>query len=56
MAQGALLFQSVYLLCVGLAMLGVLFIPGKRYWFSIPYTGIGLAFACYSASLVAALV
>ncbi|MES2818951.1 MAG: hypothetical protein V4812_08225 [Pseudomonadota bacterium] len=55
-AQGALLFQSPYLLCVGLAMLGGLFILGKRYWFSVPFIGIGLALACYIASLVAALV
>ena len=47
-----LLFQSPFLLVVGLAMLGGFFALGKVYWFSIPFTGIGISLACYGASIV----
>ena len=47
-----LLFQSPYLLLVGLAMVGGFFVLGKVYWFSIPFTGISISLACYVASIV----
>lgn len=49
------LFQSLFLLTVGLAMLGGLLVLGKVYWFNVPFTGIGIALACYVASTVASL-
>jgi len=52
MAHSQLLFQSPFLLVVGLAMLGGFFMLGKVYWFSIPFTGIGISLACYVASIV----
>ncbi|MBC7995042.1 MAG: hypothetical protein H7Z15_17570 [Rhizobacter sp.] len=46
------LFGSPYLLTVGLVILGGLLAVGKAYWFSIPFRGIALSFACYVAALV----
>ncbi len=54
LVQGELLFQSPYLLFVGLAMLLGLTALGKLYWFSIPFIGIGIALACYCAGLAVA--
>ena len=51
MAHGQLLFQSPFLLVVGLAMLGGLVVLGKVYWFSAPFTGISISLACYVASI-----
>lgn len=48
----ALLFQSTSLLAVGFAMLGGLAVLGKLYWFSIPFRGICISFACYVAAMV----
>jgi sterol desaturase/sphingolipid hydroxylase (fatty acid hydroxylase superfamily) len=53
MAQSQLLFQSPFLLIVGLAMLGGLFALGKIYWFSVPFTGISISLVCYVASIAA---
>jgi hypothetical protein len=50
--QSALLFQSAFLLGVGLAMLGGLAVLGKLYWFSVPYIGICISLACYVAAIV----
>ncbi|MGH9369799.1 MAG: LIC_13387 family protein [Thermoanaerobaculia bacterium] len=47
-----LLFQSPYLLLVGLAMVGGFLVLCKVYWFSIPFTGISIALACYAASII----
>jgi hypothetical protein len=44
------LFNSPYLLTVGLAMLGGLLLVARAYWFSIPFRGIALSFACYVAA------
>ena len=49
--QPALLFGSNYLLGLGLAFLGAFWVLGKRYWFSVPYTGIRIATLCYTASV-----
>ena len=55
-AQSQLLFQSPFLLVVGLAMLVGLFALGKIYWFKVPFTGISISLACYVASIVASRV
>lgn len=54
-AHGRLLFQSVFLLAVGLAMLAGLFALGKLYWFSVPFAGIGIALACYVCAILVSL-
>jgi hypothetical protein len=51
LAHGQILFQSPFLLVVGLAMLGGLVVLGKVYWFSAPFTGICISLACYVASI-----
>ena len=55
-AQSQLLFQSPFLLIVGLAMLVGLFALGKIYWFSVPFTGISISLVCYVVSIVASRV
>jgi hypothetical protein len=47
-----LLFQSPFLLVVGLAMVSGFFALGKIYWFRIPFTGFGISLACYVTSIV----
>jgi hypothetical protein len=51
LAHGQLLFQSPFLLVVGLVMLGGFAVLGKVYWFSAPFRGISLSLACYVASI-----
>jgi len=51
LAHDQLLFQSPFLLVVGLAMLGGFGVLCKVYFFSAPLTGIGISFACYVAAL-----
>jgi hypothetical protein len=51
-AHSQLLFQSPFLLVVGLAMLAGFFALAKVYWFRIPFAGIGISLACYVASIV----
>jgi hypothetical protein len=46
-----LLFQSAFLLVVGLAMLGGFVVLCKVYFFSAPLTGISIALACYVTSI-----
>ena len=50
--QSALLFQSVFLLAVGLLTLLAYVALAKRYWFSIPYRGIVAATILYAAALL----
>lgn len=50
-ADSWLLFQSPFLLIVGLAMLGGFFVLGKVYWFSVPFIGISISLVCYVASI-----
>jgi hypothetical protein len=52
LAHGQLLFQSPFLLLVGMAMLGGFVVLSKVYFFSVPLTGICIALACYVASIV----
>ena len=54
--QPTLLFDSIYLLSVGFAMLAGLFLLGKRYWFSIPFRGITFSLACYTVGISLSLV
>jgi hypothetical protein len=51
-AQGSLLFQSPFLLLVGLLLLVGYTVLGKVYWFSVPFRGIVLSTALYIAALV----
>lgn len=51
LAHGPLLFQSPFLLVVGLAMLGGFVVLGKVYWFSAPFRGVSMSLACYVASI-----
>jgi hypothetical protein len=55
-AHSGLLFQSPFLLIVGLAMLGGFFVLAKIYWFGVPFTGISISLVCYVASIVASRV
>ncbi len=52
LAHGQLLFQSPFLLVVGLAMLGGLVVLSKLYFASVPLAGISISLACYVASIV----
>jgi hypothetical protein len=51
LAHGSFLFQSPFLLLVGLALLLGYVVLGKVYWFSTPFRGILLASALYVAAL-----
>jgi hypothetical protein len=51
LAHSRLLFQSPFLLVVGLAMLGGLAVLCKVYFFSAPLRGISISLACYVASI-----
>jgi|KBSMisStandDraft_5_1062788.scaffolds.fasta_scaffold670780_1 hypothetical protein len=50
-----LLFHSIFLLVVGLAMLGGFLVLGRVYWFSVPFRSIAVALACYLAGIAVAL-
>jgi hypothetical protein len=52
LAHDQLLFQSPFLLVVGLAMLGGVVVLARVYWFSSPFTGVSISLACYVASIV----
>src|SRR6202521_5039523 len=52
LAHDQLLFQSPFLLVVGLAMLGGFVVLSKVYWFSAPFTFTSISLACYVASIV----
>lgn len=53
-AHPELLFRSLYLQLLGLCVLVGFVILAKLYWFSIPLVGVGIAFSCFIAGLVAA--
>ncbi|WP_341917523.1 hypothetical protein [Polaromonas sp. YR568] len=50
--QPALLFQSVFLLALGLVALLAYVVVGRIYWFSTPFRGIVLATLLYSLGLL----
>ena len=49
--HGKLLFQSTFLLVVGLAMLCGFVVLGKLYFFSVPLVGISISLVCYVTSI-----
>ncbi len=51
-AHSKVLFQSPFLLVVGLAMLGGLVVLCKLYFFRVPLAGVSISLACYLASIV----
>jgi hypothetical protein len=51
LAHGRLLFQSSFLLVVGLAMLGGIVVLCKVYFFSAPLIGMSISLVCYVASI-----
>ena len=53
-AHGEVLFQSTFLLAVGLVMLGCLVVLCKVYFFSVPLAGVCISLACYIASIAVA--
>ena len=53
--HGAFLFQSWFLLALGLLLLGVYTLLARRYWFSVPFGGAVASAALYLAALVIAL-
>jgi len=50
-AHSQLLFQSLFLLVVGVAMLGGSALLCKIYFFNVPFAGISVSLACYIASI-----
>ena len=52
LAHSAFLFQSTFLLSLGLLLLGGYAFLGKRYWFSVPFRGILLATVFYVIALI----
>lgn len=46
------LFASWFLLATGFGLLASLAALAKRYWFSLPFRGISVAFACYGTALI----
>jgi hypothetical protein len=51
LAHGGMLFNSVFLLAVGLATLVAFLVLAKLYFFRIPLIGIATALVCYVASV-----
>lgn len=52
-AHAALLFQSAYLLALGLLTLVALVVLARLYFFRIPLIGVSVALGCYVASAIA---
>lgn len=52
LAHAQFLFDSKFLLLLGLVLLGGYVFLGKCYWFSRPFYGITLATVLYSAALI----
>jgi hypothetical protein len=52
LAHPAMLWQSTFLLALGLVTLLAYAVLAKRYWFHVPFRGIALATALYAAALV----
>jgi hypothetical protein len=52
LAHGQLLFQSPFLLAVGLTMLGGFVVLCKLYFFSVPLAGVSISLASYVASIL----
>lgn len=52
MEHPAVLFQSVFLVCLGFVFLGGYLVLARRYWFRTPLAGISLSLACYTGSIL----
>lgn len=52
LAHAAFLFQSTFLLVLGLLLLAGYAYLGKVYWFSVPFRGIALSAALYVTALI----
>jgi hypothetical protein len=52
LAHSSFLFQSAFLLLLGLLLLAGYAFLGKVYWFSVPFRGIVLSTALYVAALI----
>lgn len=52
LARSTVLFESTFLLAVGLLLLTAYAFLGKLYWFSVPYRGVLAASALYVAALL----
>jgi hypothetical protein len=52
-AHDELLFRSPFLAVVGFIMLAGLFAICKAYFFSVPFTAVGIALTCFIASIIA---
>ena len=50
-AHSQILFQSPFLLVVGLAMLAGFVVLCKIYFFSVPFAGVSVSLACYITSI-----
>lgn len=50
-AHGEILFQSPFLLVVGLAMLGGMVVLCRLYFFTVPLIGVSISLACYLGSI-----
>jgi hypothetical protein len=50
------LWASPFLLVIGLLSLVGLVVLARRYWFTVPFLGIGAALICYVACLIASLL
>ena len=51
LGDAPLLFHSLYLQIVGLAYLCAMTVLAKRYWFKVPFRGIGAATLLYAVAL-----
>ena len=56
LAHPAFLFQSAFLLALGLVFLVAFAFLGKLYWFKTPYRGVLMALTLYVAALLAPLM
>ncbi len=52
LARGSFLFESTFLLSLGLLLLVGYVLLSKFYWFSVPFRGIVLSTALYVAALI----
>jgi hypothetical protein len=55
-AHPELLFRSLYLQLLGVAVLAGFVLLAKLYWFSVPFIGVSLSLACFLAGVVLARV
>lgn len=53
-AHPEILFRSIYLQLLGLAVLAGFVVLAKLYWFSIPLAGVSLAFGAFLAGVLVA--